>query len=509
MSSEASAAFRTESCITRLARFFPDATPVRIPVRVTGMDDDSEAVSEQTVIEYGTPREVLFVSRLPNNALRWAGTLVIQGGFASPETGGVELYVNKEHGFQVYLPKGYEVQGPNSGENVIAAPQGSAEGHRGGERQDGEQRRAQVQQEEDDHQGDDDGLLHQRVAQGGDGALDQAGAVVGHLGGDPGREAGLQLGQPLHHPADDVVLLDEPVPAFTRMLAGSTLNIIGWDDLQLTPKESEGIALLLSKAPQHRDLIPWMHEKSDGWAAGLILFIKALGREAIEPQTLPAMPPEKIFEYFASELFDKIDGETRDFLLKTSVLAKITPSVAGQLTGNLQAARILSELNRRNYFTEKRSQPGVTYQYHPLFREFLQSRASTAFSAEEIAAVRQSAAQMIATARTEATAILREARKNANAETTSPRAAADAEAALHAVERIRAAVASLGPPRIPLGVTISAGIAIHQGLFERTSFESLVARADAALYAAKKAGRDRVVLEPAPEPATPADVRYR
>ena len=72
-----------------------------------------------------------------------------------------------------------------------------------------------------------------------------------------------------------------------------------------------------------------------------------------------------------------------------------------------------------------------------------------------------------------------------------------------------AASASLGPPRIPLGVTISAGIAVHQGLFERISLESLVARADAALYAAKKAGRDRVILEPVPEPATPADVRYR
>jgi diguanylate cyclase (GGDEF)-like protein len=86
---------------------------------------------------------------------------------------------------------------------------------------------------------------------------------------------------------------------------------------------------------------------------------------------------------------------------------------------------------------------------------------------------------------------------------------ADADAAVRAVERIRAAVASLGPPRIPMGVTISAGIAVHQGLFERASLESLVARADAALYAAKKAGRDRVTLEADARPATAADVRYR
>ena len=86
---------------------------------------------------------------------------------------------------------------------------------------------------------------------------------------------------------------------------------------------------------------------------------------------------------------------------------------------------------------------------------------------------------------------------------------ADGKAAFQAAERIRAAVASLGPPRIPLGVTVSAGIAVHRGDFERTSLESLVARADATLYAAKKGGRDRVVLEAAAEPATPADVRYR
>ncbi len=80
MASEASATFRSESCIARLARFFPDATPVRIPVRVTGMDDPAGAVSEQTVIEYGTPREVLFVSRLP---LEFAGRVRVENSDGS------------------------------------------------------------------------------------------------------------------------------------------------------------------------------------------------------------------------------------------------------------------------------------------------------------------------------------------------------------------------------------------------------------------------------------------
>jgi hypothetical protein len=53
-----------ESCIAKLAKFFPAATPVRIPVHLTRMAD-SAAFSEATVIEFGTSREVLFASTLP------------------------------------------------------------------------------------------------------------------------------------------------------------------------------------------------------------------------------------------------------------------------------------------------------------------------------------------------------------------------------------------------------------------------------------------------------------
>jgi hypothetical protein len=44
------------------------------------MDDSSEAGSEQTVIEYGTPREVLFVSHLP---LEFAGRVRVENADGS------------------------------------------------------------------------------------------------------------------------------------------------------------------------------------------------------------------------------------------------------------------------------------------------------------------------------------------------------------------------------------------------------------------------------------------
>lgn len=79
MSRDALASKQSESCISRLAKFFPDATPVRIPVRVTGMDSGEQG-TEQTVIEYGTPREVLFMSRLP---FEFAGRLRLENSDGS------------------------------------------------------------------------------------------------------------------------------------------------------------------------------------------------------------------------------------------------------------------------------------------------------------------------------------------------------------------------------------------------------------------------------------------
>ncbi len=55
----------TQPIVARLAKFFPQATPVKMPVKVVAGEVASLGLSEQTVIEFGTPDEVLFASSLP------------------------------------------------------------------------------------------------------------------------------------------------------------------------------------------------------------------------------------------------------------------------------------------------------------------------------------------------------------------------------------------------------------------------------------------------------------
>lgn len=90
MPSQASAPARTldSEIVSRLAKFFPDATPVRIPVRLSRAADSANGESKknyeatnawtplgETVIEFGTPHEVLFQSRHP---LEFADVVLVE-----------------------------------------------------------------------------------------------------------------------------------------------------------------------------------------------------------------------------------------------------------------------------------------------------------------------------------------------------------------------------------------------------------------------------------------------
>ncbi len=192
----------------------------------------------------------------------------------------------------------------------------------------------------------------------------------------------------------------EPPPALAGMRAGKGLCVIGWEDLKLTRAESKGIARLeRTRKPFPKRGFPkmydWLHEKADGWAAGLVLLARAVKSVDVDRLTLNSSAPLSVFHYFAGELFNTLDHSLQDFLLKTAFMQKIEPALAETLTGNTQAEEILARLNRKNYFTEKLDQQNVVYQYQSLFREFLISEAESRFTEEELFDLRLKAAKLL------------------------------------------------------------------------------------------------------------------
>ena len=88
-----------QSCTSKLAKFFPSATPMRIPVRLTRLGTERSTVSENTILEFGTPCEVLFTSSLPlefADRLRvrnFDGTLDVEARVVALEYNGAQTAV--------------------------------------------------------------------------------------------------------------------------------------------------------------------------------------------------------------------------------------------------------------------------------------------------------------------------------------------------------------------------------------------------------------------------------
>lgn len=197
----------------------------------------------------------------------------------------------------------------------------------------------------------------------------------------------------------NVVVLSrsEPPSRLVRLRANNKLSLLGWNDLSFTLEECRVFLKSKDGSALPEEEVKRLHDKTNGWAAGLMLITEMAKTKEIQYPLISELSHEAVFNYFANEIFDKTDTETRDFLLKTSFLNAIDAEIAEKLTGNTRARAILSALNRNNYFTNRQIRPEPIYQYHPLFRDFLKARAITVFSSGELNRVRRGAAALIET----------------------------------------------------------------------------------------------------------------
>jgi LuxR family maltose regulon positive regulatory protein len=187
----------------------------------------------------------------------------------------------------------------------------------------------------------------------------------------------------------------EPPPVLARARASNILNVIGWNELRLQPQEMQDMVRLLGRRTYSKELIDYLYEKTDGWIAGLLLLLKRSEIEDIDPKLFSQFTPKEVFDYFASEIFEDADSEVQQFLLSTSIFPRMTSQMAERLTGVDRAEQILSSMNRNHCFTDRRLDKETTYQYHPLFREFLLRRAKNTYSHLRITELKNEAAKLL------------------------------------------------------------------------------------------------------------------
>lgn len=185
-----------------------------------------------------------------------------------------------------------------------------------------------------------------------------------------------------------------PPQAFSRLRANKSVAILGGDELALTLKETKEMAVARVKEKLPDKVMREIHQKTRGWVAGVAIMLERTRKYKNSAQ-ITNVVRETCSECFTFEILEKQDAATKDFLLKTSILPVMTPLMANSITGSTSSGKILADLHRKNCFTEKRLHDDPVYQYHPIFRDFLLSKAVETFGDEKVFTLRKDAAQIL------------------------------------------------------------------------------------------------------------------
>jgi DNA-binding SARP family transcriptional activator len=193
-----------------------------------------------------------------------------------------------------------------------------------------------------------------------------------------------------------IVSRGEPPPQLARLRANDLLQVVTPDALRLEREEVRGVVASRGRNDLSDQDVDALADATQGWVAGVVLVLES----GMAPPTKAAESGahQVVFDYFAEEVFRRLDAASREVLLATALPPAVSADMAMRLTGNTEAGDILEGLCHKNYFTVRDTQARPAYRYHPLFREFLLARAKKTFVRDEFSAIAQRAAEVLAVA---------------------------------------------------------------------------------------------------------------
>jgi LuxR family maltose regulon positive regulatory protein len=124
------------------------------------------------------------------------------------------------------------------------------------------------------------------------------------------------------------------------------------------------------------DQLAALLEHTGGWAAGLRLSTVALLKRRDPEDLISALrrADETLSRYLVDEVLDGQSDDTREFLLRTSIVDQVCPPLADALTERSDGNRVLAALESGNVLTERVDDAPGWYRYHPLFSRVLREQ---------------------------------------------------------------------------------------------------------------------------------------
>ncbi|MEO7085108.1 MAG: LuxR C-terminal-related transcriptional regulator [Gemmatimonadaceae bacterium] len=170
---------------------------------------------------------------------------------------------------------------------------------------------------------------------------------------------------------------DPPLP-LAKLRARGELTELRPTDLRFTGDEASaflnremGLALSATDTAT-------LEQRTEGWIAGLKLAAVSMKGRDDRHGFVDAFSGDNryIADYLVEEVLQREPGLVRNFLLATSILARLSGPLCDSVTGEPGSQLLLDELERRNLFIVALDDKREWYRYHHLFADVLQAYAA-------------------------------------------------------------------------------------------------------------------------------------
>jgi LuxR family maltose regulon positive regulatory protein len=167
----------------------------------------------------------------------------------------------------------------------------------------------------------------------------------------------------------------EPPLPLPRLRVDGRLLEVRADQLRFSTREAAEMLNTAAGVDLTAEEVAVLHERTEGWAAGLYLAALSLrGRDDSHAFIEDFAGDDRhVVDYLTAEVLEAQPGEVRTFLLRSSVLERLSGPLCDAVTGAKGSARTLREIERANLFVTPLDTRRHWYRYHHLLGDLLRN----------------------------------------------------------------------------------------------------------------------------------------
>lgn len=169
---------------------------------------------------------------------------------------------------------------------------------------------------------------------------------------------------------------EDPLLPVSRLRACGQILEIRQDDLRFSADETAKFLKTVMQLNLSSEEITALDRRTEGWIAGLQLAALSMrGRDDLSDFIQAFAGSSRfVLDYLIEEVFEQQSPDVKEFLLKTSILERLSASLCDAVVERADSQGMLEDLEQANLFIIPLDQSREWYRYHRLFADLLRHR---------------------------------------------------------------------------------------------------------------------------------------